>query len=293
MGKFFNNKYVKITVKVLANVLLYAFLAIALFAVILSIFSKKDKDGGATVLGYQLMFVRSDSMAQSENSLDVSDFEIKDIPAKALIFVQVKPEDKQERLEWYGDICEGDVLTFRYKFATGQETVTHRVKTIVEKKDAQGNVVGYVFTLLGDNKASETADLMEQIIDTTEDETSFNYIIGKVTGKNYSLGLLVYALKSPVGIICIVIIPCLIIIGFEIAKIIAVFSEDKKQKQAEENAKNASEIESLKRQLAMLQQSVNADTGGGNTENNPQLTTCTEEKQERNAQANTESECEE
>ena len=246
------------------SVLLYAFIAVALFSVVMSIFSKKDEDGAATVFGYQLRFVRSDSMAKSEASIDVSDFEIKDIPTKAMIFVQVKPTNEKELLAWYGEIVEGDVLTFRYRFASGQETVTHRVINRTEKLNESGEVIGYVFTLMGDNKASEDANLMEQVIDTTATE-SFNYIIGKVRGQNYFLGLLVYALKSTVGIVCIIIIPCLIIIGFEVAKIISVLNEDKKQKQAEESAQKQNELEDLKRQLAMLQQSLNADMGGANT----------------------------
>lgn len=210
-------------------------------------------------------------MAKSDNSIDVSNFEIKDIPTKAMIFVEVKPEEEKALLDWYTSIQEGDVLTFRYRFASGQETVTHRVIGKVEKKNAQGELIGYTFTLMGDNKASEDANLMEQIIDTTDTE-SFNYIIGKVRGQNYFLGLLVYALKSTVGIICIIIIPCLIIIGFEVAKIIAVLNEDKKQKQAEESAQQASELEDLKRQLAMLQQSLGAGTGGATPAPAPETT---------------------
>ena len=272
MGNFFQNKNVKKVGSILMNVLLYAFMAVALFSVIMTIFSKKSDDGAATVFGYQLRFVRSDSMAKSDNSIDVSNFEIKDIPTKAMIFVEVKPEDKAERLEWYGEIQEGDVLTFRYRVPSGQETITHRVTEREEKKDANGAVIGYIFTLKGDNKASQDAELMEQTIDTTQDEDSFNYIIGKVTGQNYFLGFLVYALKSPVGIICIIIIPCVIIIGFEVAKIISVLNEDKKQRQAEEKAKNESEIEELKRKLAMFEQSLNANLGGGNDANAPAIT---------------------
>lgn len=255
------NQYVKKTGKLLLNILLYAFIAVCLFAVILSITSKKGEDGAATVFGYQMRFVRSDSMAACKET-DVSHFEIGSIPSKTLIFVETVPNDKAEAEKWYSEIKVGDVLTFRYKLAGSQETITHRVIGIEEKEDGFGRII----TLQGDNKASEGSDLMQQVIDTSESETSFNYILGKVTGTSYTLGLLVYALRSPVGIVCIVIVPCLIIIGFQVAKIISVLTEEKRKKQKEENEQKTSEIEELKKQLALLQQSVNADMGGADDE---------------------------
>ena len=73
---------------VLVNVVLYLFIAICLFSVFLTIFSKKDVDGAAEVLGYQMRIVVSDSMAKCEYT-DVSDFKIKSIPLRSMIFVKV------------------------------------------------------------------------------------------------------------------------------------------------------------------------------------------------------------
>ena len=47
-----------------------------------------------------------------------------------------------------------------------------------------------------------------------------NKTIGKVTKTSYFLGNLYYIFRSPIGIICLVIIPCLTIIIFHIIKII-------------------------------------------------------------------------
>ena len=100
---------------------------------------------------------------------------------------------------------------------------------------------------------------MTQSINTTL-VNSTNYVIGKVVGVNYPMGLFIYALKQPIGLILIVIVPCLIIIAFEVVKIITILNADKKaktlaaqQQQQEEIDKQQSEIEELKRQLAAMQ----------------------------------------
>ena len=81
--------------KIAGNVLLYVVLAIALFVVVLSIATKKDADGAATVFGKQIRIVRSDSMEKCEET-DVSGFDIKDLPIKTLLVIDVVPTDAEE-----------------------------------------------------------------------------------------------------------------------------------------------------------------------------------------------------
>jgi hypothetical protein len=102
---------------IVLDVVLYTFLAVALLAVILSVFSKKDADGAAEVFGYQMRVVTSDSMGASEHT-DVSTYSIKSIPVRSLVFVKLMPEDPAEADQWYGSLREGDVLTFRYVYTT-------------------------------------------------------------------------------------------------------------------------------------------------------------------------------
>lgn len=239
---------VKKVLKITGNVLVYLLMAIAMFVLVISITSKKDSDGTATVFGYQLRFVQSDSMEECELT-DVSKFEIKSIRVKSCVFVDVAPESEEEKAEWYKSLKVGDVLTFKYVYSR-QETITHRIVNIEEKITG-----GYIITLEGDNKNAET-DLMQQTIDTSLTDSP-NYIIGKVTGQSYVLGLLVYAFKTPVGIVCLIIIPCLIIIAFEVIRLVKVFGKDKKEKLQAEKKKQDDEIEELKRQLAELQNMKN------------------------------------
>lgn len=238
--------------RIIFNVILYAFMIICLFGIVLTIFSKKDIDNTAIIFGYQMRIVQSPSMEESEFT-DTSEFEIKDLPVKTVIFIEVVPEDEAEREAWFADIKDGDVLTFKYLY-TRQETITHRVVDKIAKETG-----GYLIYLEGDNKASEEG-VLTQVIDTS-DENSPNYVIGKVVGHNYPLGLLVYALKSPIGLIFIIFIPCLVIIIFEVVRIINVLNAEKKAKAKAKEEEQLNELEELKRKLAVLEQKTQDKDG--------------------------------
>lgn len=216
-----NKKTLKTILNVMVNVLLYAFIALCIFGIVVSIMAKKDSDGTATIFGVQMRLVVSPSMEKCDQT-DVSSFEIKDIKTKSVVFIKVVPDNVEEKNEFYKSIKEGDVLTFKYTYVT-QETITHRVVDIYE--NGRG---GYIIKLQGDNKNTEDG-ILTQIIDTS-DEISTNYVIGKVTATSYLLGLFIYALKSPVGLICLIILPSLIIMILEIIKIVNVLNAEKKKK---------------------------------------------------------------
>lgn len=235
---------------VILNILLYVFLALAIFTLAVTIFSNKTSDGTVELFGYQMRVVLSDSMAKSELT-DVSAYEIKSIPVRSMIFVQTVPQDEAEADEWYRSLKVGDVLNFRY-FYTSQVTVAHRIVSITEKSTG-----GFIIELSGDNKTAESG-LLTQTIDTSL-ENSPNYVIGKVTGQSFLLGFVISLLKSPLGLIFIVIVPCFIIVLFEVIKIAGVFSAEKRQKEREEAARRDSELEELRRKIAELEgQAVSA-----------------------------------
>ena len=116
---------------IVLSVLMYVFIAICLVTVFITVSSKKDTDGAAEIFGYQMRVVTSDSMAKSEYT-DVSNFKIKDIPIRSMIFIDTVPDDPEKADEWYRDLKVGDVLTFRYVYTT-QVTITHRITSIVDK----------------------------------------------------------------------------------------------------------------------------------------------------------------
>lgn len=228
---------------IVSNVLLYLFIGICIIGVIITITSKKDADGTATIFGAQMRVVISPSM-EACDATDVSAYKIKDIPVGSVVFIQVVPEERVAAEKWYDELEIGDVLTFKYVY-TRQETITHRIVDIEEKSTG-----GYIITLEGDNKNSDSGTL-KQVIDTSLD--SPNYVVGKVTGQSYLIGLFITALRSPLGLILIVIVPSLVIIGFEVVKILKMLNADKKKKNDEEKEKQQSELDELKRKLAALE----------------------------------------
>lgn len=229
---------------VILNTLLYLFLAVCVVATVLTVWSKKDGDGAVELFGYQMRVIVSDSMAACDLT-DISAYEIGSIPLRSMVFVQVMPQEPAAADAWYRALRVGDVLTFRYVY-TNQVTITHRIVSITEKETG-----GFLIELAGDNRNSDSAQ-MTQLIDSSI-EDSPNYVIGRVTGQAYLLGFLVSLLKSPLGIIFLVIVPCFLIILLEVIKIVGAFSAEKKQREQAEKAQTESELEALRRRLAELE----------------------------------------
>ena len=238
--------------RIVANVLLGIFLAVSVFAVVLTIVSKKDADGAAEIFGYQMRIVTSESMGKSPET-DVSKYEIGSIPIKSMVFIQVEPEDEAEAEKWYADIKVGDVLTFKYTYSK-QVVITHRV---VSKEPIEGG--GYIIELEGDNKSGDQ-QLLRQTINTTKQSSSTNYIIGKVTGQSYLLGLLITTMQTPLGIVLLIILPCFVIIILEVVRIVGAISAEKKERYKKESDEKSEEIEELKRKLAELENSKANDS---------------------------------
>ena len=172
----------------ISNVVLYTFLVLCILVVGVTILSKRDSDGAAEIFGYQMRVVVSDSMGACELT-DVSDYDIKSIPIRSMIFVKVMPTDPAEATEWYRNLKEGDVVTFRYVY-NSQITITHRITSIKEKQNG-----GFLIELAGDNKNAEDAQLY-QTIDTSI-PNNMNYVIGEVVGQSYLLGFIISLLMTP------------------------------------------------------------------------------------------------
>lgn len=255
-----------------ANVLLYSFLIVALIGVTFTVLAKKDNDGATTLFGRQMRYVLTGSMEACDET-DVSDYEIKDIPQGSMIFIEVVPEDPVEAEEWYADLKIGDVLTFKYVYVK-QETITHRITGIRQNPGG-----GYTFQLEGDNKNSD-ANTLTQIIDTSE-KNSPNYIIGKVTGQSKVMGSLVSTLKSPTGIIFIIMLPAVIIVMIEVVKITKFFNAGKRKQEQEEKERQQKELEALKRRLEELE-------GKAKPEATAEVSTAEENQVDKNGEVNNE-----
>jgi signal peptidase I len=182
---------------IIGNACLYAFLILVIVLVSLSIASRKDGGDAMTLFGRQMRIVVSASMEECDQT-DVSDFDVKSIPVKSMVFIETVPEDEQEAKAWYDELEVGDVCTFQYRLGGKAQIITHR---IIEK--ARYNE-GWKIVLQGDNKAdSENVKMGVQTIYT--DTESVDYIIGKVTGQSRVLGFITYIMKQPIGIALIVL----------------------------------------------------------------------------------------
>lgn len=245
---------------IVLDVVVVAVLLLALFTIVVTVNAKKSQDKDvSSIFGYQLRFVQSGSMGKCAYT-DVSKYKVKSIKVKSCVFIKTAPTSEKEINEWYKTLKVGDVLTFQYNKNDGSAApedyegdsmvITHRVIKIEKKETGDG----YIITLKGDYKSSKDNEPAEQVIDTEVDTpATTTYIIGKVTGQSCLLGLCVYVLKKPVGIVCVVIVPCLLMIVIQIFRIVNVLGADKKNKRKEEQANKDDEIEELKRQLAALQ----------------------------------------
>ena len=236
----------KRTGKIAVSLLIYAVVALCLLGVLLTISAKKSEDGTMTIFGMQLRIVLTSSMEADPNT-DVSDFDIKDIPVRSVVFVETVPDDPVEAKAWYAALKEGDVLTFRYLYNVMPETITHRIIDI----DPDPETGGYVIQLKGDNKG-EDGENLTQTIYTGRTNTS-NRVIGKVVGQSYLLGLFLSVLREPIGIICMILIPAVAIAIWELVKIINILTSDKRRKAREESEAQQNEMEALKRRLAELE----------------------------------------
>lgn len=243
-------------INIIKIVIFSIFTLVAVLGIIFSISSKRNgKDGSVSFFGHQAMIVLTNSMDKCHET-DVSKFDIKSIPAKSMIFIDNVPAEEDKAYSWYANIKVGDVLTFRYVFDR-QVTVTHRVIEIDMVEEAETK--GFVFRLMGDNKASDSNPGV-QTINTTKE--SSNYVIGKVTGQSKFLGHVFTFLKSNIGIGVVIILPALTLLIYEVVKIIQILSENKKTKfsgvnseLSETNRAQNEEIERLKRELEEMKKS--------------------------------------
>ena len=230
--------------KTFSSVVVYIFLILCIFTVFITVSARRATDGAAEIFGYQMRIVVSDSMAKCEHT-DVSDFDVKSIPVKSMVFVKTMPKDKDKHDDWYRGLEVGDVLTFRYVYTT-QETITHRVISINEKETG-----GFIIELKGDNTNSEDGALV-QTIDTSV-PNNMNYVVGKVTGQSYLIGLIISFLMTPLGMVLVIMVPCFIIILLEVLKIVNMINESKKQRENSAAEETERELAALKEKLAALE----------------------------------------
>lgn len=142
------------------------------------------------------------------------DYDISSIPTGSLILIRDVPSDSDQ---FYSSLKVGDVLTFDYEHPVSHElmVVTHRIIGITES----GGV--YTYTLKGDSIADDPTNGSEQVVTSDSGD-----IIGKVVGVSHWLGVLAMFVSTWTGKVCLILIPCLILIASEVRNIVRILRGD-------------------------------------------------------------------
>ena len=210
------------------TVLVWLVVAIAIFMMIFTIVSVTTVDrNDRNVLGYRALIVRSDSMAAT------------DFAAGDIIF--------SKKVDDPSTLKEGDIITFQSQDEDSfGEVITHKIRRATTTADGTPGFVTY----------GTTNDVDDEAVVT------YSFILGKYQGRIPKVGLFFNFLKTPMGYVCCILIPFLILIGLQGLNCIKLFRKYKAEQQAdmkaereqlekerEENRRMLEELQALKAQL--------------------------------------------
>lgn len=160
--------------------------------------------------GDSLDFSHTDARIVVSGSMDGEprDYPISTIPTGSMVLIErVHGPGFHQSLE------VGDVLTFDYIHPVSHESmvVTHR---IIDIKESNGV---YTYTLKGDSIADDPTNGSVQIVTSNSGD-----IIGKVVGVSHWLGVLAVFLSTWAGRVCLILVPCIILIASETGNIVRI-----------------------------------------------------------------------
>lgn len=200
----------KKVIKIVVNVLLWMFLAFALFTTIMALASQGDSTGYPSLFGNYMLTVESDSMSPTFKAGDI------------ILGTKLSDADKE-------NLKEGDVITYRFTKDGKPALNTHRIVQVL--RDGNGSVSQFVTK--GDNK--ETNTLIDDF------SPSASAVIARWDGvKLNGLGNVLIFLQSSTGFLVCIVIPMVLFFIYEVYKfirtLVAVKNEGKKVITAEDEA---------------------------------------------------------
>lgn len=269
-----NKSTVKKVLGIIGYVIFGLFLLMAVVIMIISISAKKSNEGAASFFGYQLRTVLTASMEENEKT-DVSGFDIKSIKRQALVIVDCVPTPPREKNtaqvvesdavaryeakahEWYSKLKVGDVLTFKYdltklgemyKDVPKNTPITHRITKIEELPNG-----GFYIELKGDNDPNAQP---QHIDDTSNWRGNTEYVIGKVVGTSYPIGVVITSLQTKLGIVLAIIVPSVLIIIYESIKITRILGKDKRERLIKEKKDKEDEMKDKEDEITRLRREL-------------------------------------
>lgn len=202
------------------NIVVWAILAASVGMMIFTIFSVTTFDqNNRSVFGYKFFIVRSDSMS-------ATDFDAGDI-----IFVkEVDPATLQE----------GDIIAYLSQDSSSfGETITHKIRRRTTNGEGEPGFVTY----------GTTTDTDDEMVVT------YAYVLGKYSGKLSNVGTFFTFLKTTEGYILCILIPFLLLIGYNGLNCVILFRRYKKE-QMEELMEEREKIEEERRQAAEMMKEI-------------------------------------
>ena len=204
---------------IVKNILVGLVLLAAVGMMVFTIFSVTTFDQShRSIFGYKFFIVQSDSMS-------ATDFDAGDI-----VFVKnVDPSTLQE----------GDIIAYTSQNTSNYgETVTHKIRTVTTNENGEPGFVTY----------GTTTD--------TDDETivTYPYVLGKYEGKLSNMGTFFAFLKTTPGYIVCILVPFLILIGYNGLNCIILFKRYKREQMEELQIEKDKLAEERRQSEAIMQE---------------------------------------
>lgn len=209
----------KKTGKILKNILVWLLLLAAIGMMAFTIFSVTTFDrNDRSVFGYKFFIVQSDSMSAT------------DFSAGDIVFVkEVEPATLQA----------GDIIAYISQNNTNfGETVTHKIRSLTTDENGDPGFVTY----------GTTTDINDDTIVT------YPYVLGKYTGKLAKVGTFFTFLKTTPGYILCILLPFLLLIGYNGLNCIRLFRRYQKEQMAELQAERDRVAEERRQSAQMMQE---------------------------------------
>lgn len=206
------NKTFSIIKSIFVWLLLIATVGMMVFTVFsVMTFDRNDR----SVFGYKFFIVQSDSMSAT------------DFSAGDIVFIkEINP----------ATLKEGDIIAYISQNTSNYgETVTHKIRSLTTNENGDAGFVTYGTTT------------------NTDDETvvTYPYVLGKYTGRLPNVGTFFSFLKTTPGYIVCILVPFLLLIGYNGLNCISLFRRYKKEQMQELQAERE-KIEEERRQSAQM-----------------------------------------
>ena len=220
----------KKTLNIALKVFTYLLVAFTVFMMLFTIITVTTVDkNDRNIFGYKFYIVQTDSMSLSEKNPDAEIY----FDAGDMIVSKVSKDPTT--------LQPGDVITFMsINSSSYGETITHMIREV--RVSDSGRVLGY--ETYGINTGTSDEALVTP-----------DFVLGVYVAKMPAVGRFFAYVKSVPGYITCILVPFLLLIGYNGANVIRLFRQNKKEQMAEIQAEKdqiEQEREEAKRMMAEL-----------------------------------------